>query len=387
MRSIRGKLGAFVLLAASIVFLAACADGAAQTGAYAQIDGLQWQEREELSYAEGFSIDKYEGGWRLLTISDGSRYLVVPEGLSAPEGLENDIHVINRPVSDIYMAASAVMDMFRALDAIDAVRLSGLDADGWYIEEAKQAIEDGRMLYAGKYNAPDYELILSQGCTLAIENTMLLHAPEVQEQLEKLGITVFTDWASYESHPLGRVEWVKLYGALLGREDEAAQAFAAQEAALRQIEERQAKTAGADVEKTVAFFYITSAGAVSVRSPSDYIPKLIEMAGGKYVFDDLEDAGKKQSSVTLQAEEFYARAKSADYLIYNSATGGGYESLDALLDDNGILEDFDAVHSGNIWCTAKNLYQESMSVGGLLTDICAILNDENPQTKYIYRLE
>ncbi|MFR0985634.1 MAG: hypothetical protein ACLSFZ_02895 [Frisingicoccus sp.] len=87
----------------------------------------------------------------------------------------------------IYMVASAVMDMFRAIDVLDAVRLSGTDTDGWYIEEAKRAMEDGRILYAGKYSMPDYERILS-GCRLAIENMMITHTPEVQEKLEGFGI-------------------------------------------------------------------------------------------------------------------------------------------------------------------------------------------------------
>ena len=76
-------------------------------------------------------------------------------------------------------------------------------------------MEDGRMLYAGKYNAPDYERILSGSCDLAVESTMIYHSPEVKEQLERLGIPVLVERSSYERHPLGRMEWLKLYGVLL----------------------------------------------------------------------------------------------------------------------------------------------------------------------------
>ena len=81
------------------------------------------------------------------------------------------------------------MDLFRALEAIDKVTLSGVEADGWYIPEAKEAMEQGRMEYAGKYRAPDYELLLSRSCDLAIESTMIYHTPEVKEQLEDFGVT------------------------------------------------------------------------------------------------------------------------------------------------------------------------------------------------------
>lgn len=375
---------AFVIAVAT-----SCAGTAATLGTdegHGKLEGLEWEEREELSYASGFTIDKYNDGFRLITIAGDSKYLIVPEGLEAPQTLKNDICVIKQPVSNIYMVATAVMDMFRSLDAIGTIRLSGTDADGWYIEEAKQALEAGEMLYAGKYSAPDYELIVSQGCQLAIENMMITHTPEVKEQLERLGITVLVDAASNEQHPLGRVEWIKLYGVLLGKEDEAEQIFDEQVRALETVEAMVSQDAAKN-GKTVAFFYITSNGAANVRRPSDYIPKIIEMAGGRYIFDDLETDDRKTSSMTMQIEEFYARAKSADYLIYNSSIDGEYRDLKQLLEKNSILQDFAAVANGNVWCTTKNLYQESMSAGGFITDIYSILNDENPQTMYLYRLE
>ena len=46
------------------------------------------------------------------------------------------------------------------------------------IRDRQQAMEEGKIAYAGKYSAPDYEQILAAGCRLAIENTMILHTPE-----------------------------------------------------------------------------------------------------------------------------------------------------------------------------------------------------------------
>ena len=82
-------------------------------------------------------------------------------------------------------------------------------------------MESGAMTFAGKYSEPDYETLVDGDCDLAIESTMILHTPKVQEMIEDLGIPVFVDYSSYESHPLGRTEWIKLYGALLNKEEEA----------------------------------------------------------------------------------------------------------------------------------------------------------------------
>ena len=62
-------------------------------------------------------------------------------------------------------------------------------------------------------------------CDLAIESTMIYHNPEVKEKLEQLGIPVLVERSSYESHPLGRTEWMKLYAVLLGKEEAAETAF------------------------------------------------------------------------------------------------------------------------------------------------------------------
>ena len=54
---------------------------------------------------------------------------------------------------------------------------------------------------------------------------MILHNPEVKEQLEACGIPVIVEHSSYETDPLGRLEWVKFYGALFDAEDAAEQLF------------------------------------------------------------------------------------------------------------------------------------------------------------------
>ncbi|MDO4302566.1 MAG: ABC transporter substrate-binding protein [Bacillota bacterium] len=341
---------------------------------------LTYGGREELQYAREFALDYYDD-YTLISISDGSRFLVVPEGAKVPEQLDQDIVIIERPLDKVYLVASAVMDMFRALDEVLAVRLSGTNADGWYIEEAKSAMEQGEILYAGKYSAPDYELILEQGCRLALENTMITHAPEVKEKLQSFGIPVLVDHSSYETHPMGRVEWIRLYGALLGKEEEALEIFRQQE-----LEIAEAVSSDRE-EKTVAFFYITANGSVNVRKTSDYIPKMIELAGGRYIFDDLGSDDSHSTSMTMQMEEFYASAREADYLIYNSSIDGEVESLEKLLAKSSLLKDFNAVQKGEVFCTTKNLYQESMSIGRMISDIHLMLMGEEENMQYLYRLE
>lgn len=364
---------------------------------------LVYQDSLELTYADQFAADYYEGGYTLLSVSDGNRYLVVPEGKEVPANLETDITVVKQPLEGIYLVATAVMDMFRELDGIGKLRFSSQKEDSWCIPEAVEAMQEGELLYAGKYNMPDYELIVSEGCSLAVENNMISHSPEVIEKLESFGIPVMIDFSSYESHPLGRVEWIKFYGALLGKEKEAEAAFEAQAEILERVteeveaarvpgaEERVAEAAAEMPEdkKTVAFFFLTTNGMVNVRNSSDYVPKMIELAGGRYLFEDLGAEESRRSSTTMQMEEFYHAAKNADYLIYNSTIDGELKTLEELIAKDGILKDFKAVQEGNVWCTTRDLYQQSMSIGGMIEDIHRMLAEEAAEDtmRYLYPLK
>lgn len=124
-----------------------------------------------------FSADCYEGGYVMIDIPDAGRFLVVPEGAAEVDDLPEDVVLLRQPLEHIYLVSTSVMDLFVHLDALDSIALSGTKAEGWYVEEARQAMQEGRIAYAGKYSVPDYERILAAGCTLAIENTMVLHAP------------------------------------------------------------------------------------------------------------------------------------------------------------------------------------------------------------------
>lgn len=371
------------LLLFSMMLLFACTFSV-QAKEASSVSGLEYERSMELSYAEEFSVDYYKGGYALITIADSDKFLIVPEGKEAPENMEENIAVLKQPLNNIYLVATSAMDFFVSLDGLESIRLSGTNENGWYIEEAKKALKDGSILFAGKYNAPDYELILGENCSLAVESTMIYHTPEVKEKLEQFKIPVLVERSSYESHPLGRTEWIKLYGVLLGKGEEAERLFKEQEERMESVLSEE------NTGKTVAFFYITTNGLANVRKSNDYVSKMIELAGGRYIFENLGEDDNALSTVNMQMEEFYAKAKDADYIIYNSAIDGELQTMEQLLEKSSLLKDFKAVKNGNVWCTGKNLFQESTGLGVMIEDIHKMLGSEGDSTTeltYMHRLK
>lgn len=333
----------------------------------------------EFAYADQVSAEQFAGGYWQLCMTDGNKYFVVPEDAKVPADLPNDCIVLQQPLENIYLVSSAAGDFFRALAATDAIAFSGIEEKNWYITELQSAMANGSIAYAGKYSAPDYELLFSKNSGVAIQNTMIYHNPEVKEQLEKLGIPCFVDVSSYESHPLGRVEWMKVYGILLGKLDLAEELFNAQLAEIEDVMQQEA------TGKTVAFFSVNSNGSFTVRKSNDYVAATISLAGGRYIFPDLGD-DTALGTVNMQAESFYAGAIDADVLIYNSTIAGELATMDELLQQAPILADFKAVQSGNVWCTGKNLFQQSTGMGQLILDIHAVLANNGEDCVFLHKL-
>jgi hypothetical protein len=334
-----------------------------------------------LSYATGFSVSYSEEGYKLLTIGEDQTYLVVGEDMPVPEEVPDTVTVLQQPLDQIYLVSTGAMDHFIELNALDSIILSSQKADGWYLPEAKQAMEEGKIAYAGKYSAPDYETVLGSGCNLVIENAMIYHAPEVLEKLRSLGLPVLVELSSYENHPLGRMEWIKLFSALVNKEEEAAAYYDSMLAALEPIMNQE------PTGKTVSFFYITTSGGINVRRPSDYVSCAIGLAGCENVSFSEDQADVGNSTMTIQMEAFYQGVQDADILIYNSIVDGELDSLSALLEKMPTLADTKAVKEGNVWCLSKNFYQETMSLGDFILDVNAVATGNDGQLRYLKHLQ
>lgn len=381
-----------------------------------------------LDYATEFSVDYYDD-FALITIGGTDRYLLISENAKAPADLDTDIIPIRKP-DTVYLAASAGMDYFRVLKALDTVRMTSTQAVNWSLPEVVQALDSEKMLYAGKYSAPDYELLLREGIDLAIESTMIYHTPETKEKIEKLGIPVLVDKSSYEPHPLGRMEWIKLYGLLLGKTDEADTFYNEQLASLTAVpelskmlsstvpatrEDSTSSTAQTSENSTsdstqtpenatsgspqtpgtshdsptVAYFYITSSGYANVRSPGDYISQMIEMAGGSYAFADAsvsEDSAK--ATMNMQMEAFLDRALVSDILIYSTSIDGEMHSAEELYKKAPMLKQSRAASAGNIWITGKNMYQQTTAVAQMMLELHSVITGEadEAEMEFLHRL-
>jgi len=334
-----------------------------------------------LLYAKQFQVDSY-GEYSLITIADTDKYLVIPPTSTIPSNIPEGITVLKQPLKNIYLVSTPVMDLVTKIDALKYIRFTGTKADDWYIDEAVNKINNGEIIYSGKYSSPDFEKLVSGDCRLAIENTMIYHKPEIKEKLEELAIPVLVEKSGYEDHPFGRLEWIKLYGILFNKLTEAEDYFDKQISIINPILNDNSSN------KKIAFFYVTSNGTVSVRKNNDYITKMINLAGGKYFLNDWEISSENAlSSINMQIEDFYSKAVDSDIIIYNSTIDGVLENKKSLIDKDSIFLDFKAYNEDKVYCTTKNFFQKTTSVALFMEDINKIIKGNDDNLVYLRKLD
>ena len=362
------KLLTTIIMLLLAIVLAGCSDSSGEGSA-----GSSWDEHltgsMELKYANQFHVDYYDDGISVITVEDGLRYLVTEDTEAMPDWLPEDevssMTVIKSPVHAVYNAASSAMDLIDAAGGLDSVIMTSTQASDWGIDKIRELVESDTIRYIGKYRAPDYEAMLEGDVDLAIESTMIYHSPQIKEAIEELGVPVLVERSSYEPDPLGRLEWIKLYGLLFGKNDEA-QAF---------FDDSVAKIEGVNTDAvkdapSVAFFSVNSNSSVVVRKPGDYVTKMIETAGGTYALDGItSEEDNALSTMNMQMEAFYDKAVDADILIYNSTIEGGLNGMSDLTALSDKFNDFSAVKSGNVWCTDASTFQRTTGAADMIVEM------------------
>lgn len=393
-RTLKGIVTLAILAACFALMLAGCG---ASPGAEEGTGTTSMDEHKtgsmDLGYATQFHVDYYDDGVSVVTIEDGLSYLLVPDADDLPEWLENQTReeeaaegftIIETPVTSVYMAASSGMDLINAAGGMDSVVMTSTQAKDWSFPEIRELVESGKIRYIGKYRAPDYEALVEADTGLAVESTMIYHSPDVKEQIESLGIPVLVERSSYESDPLGRLEWIRLYGLLLGRESEADAFF----------DEAVGKVSGIDTDSIeegpdVAFFSVNSGGSVVVRKPGDYVTRMIEMAGGRYALRDIADEEDNAlSTMNMQMEAFYDMASESDILIYNSAIESDLTEISDLTTLSPQFEDFKAVRTGDVWCTNKSVFQKVTGAADMIVEMNRIfMGEADDDMEYFHKLK
>ncbi len=325
------------------------------------------KKTEEVKYAQGFQIEYLNNGCKRLFDGEGRELLLVPRGQKPPAGSENALK-IEIPVKKVVVCSTTQAALLKPLGVLNSIVGVTTEEKNWFIDPVKKAMAKGEIVYLGKNTAMDYEKLRALRPDVVFIYTKTPGMSEVLQKLNELGIPVAVDNEYLEEHPLARMEWVKFLAAFYDKEKEADNFF---NQAVKRAQEVEEKTAGAKGKPKVLWGSI-SQGKVYVPRAGSYVAKMIAMAGGDYLFNDL--AGTGSASITL--EEFYARGQQADVYISSTSPNYGVTSIQKIIAQGEILSGLKAVKEEKVWCFQPWYWQTLDQTDEQIEDLAAIFHPE-----------
>lgn len=190
------------------------------------------------------------------------KYLIVPEDVEVPVGLEQDMIIVKKPTDHTYAESDEILNMMKDLDLLDNVAAVGMKSKDCTVSEiadkmkAKDGEKNAEVAYAGTADKLKLKNLVKSEVNLALftgdilpredseenanaakdtdkkedkdskdaKETLTVEEQaeqfeELTEKLAMLGIPVLVDRSSEEKTELGKQEWIKVYGVLYGCEE------------------------------------------------------------------------------------------------------------------------------------------------------------------------
>jgi iron complex transport system substrate-binding protein len=293
-----------------------------------------------IEYAEGFQIEKIKEGYVLKVTEPWPqaektyRYLLKPKDQKLKADLDYD-YIINTPVENIVVTSTTHIPSLDTLNVLD--QLIGFpNTDYVSTKNARKLIKDGQIRDVGQNQSLNTELLIELNPE-AIVTFAVKGQNKGVESLKKAGIPVLynADWV--ESHPLGKAEWIKFFGLLFDKTEEANQIFEG-----IKNEYQKAKTL---VAKTKTKPEVLSG---ALWKDQWYLPagdswqaKIINDANANYLYADKEGTG----SLSLSFESVLSKAQNASFWIAPAQ----YTSYQEMLDQQPHYSKFNAFKNQNIY--------------------------------------
>lgn len=267
------------------------------------------------------------------------RYLLIDSLQPVPEDIP-DGKIVKTPVDNIVVYSSVHTSIIEKLGAVE--RIAGVCEPEYILSQAvREKVRNGEIADCGKSLSPSVEKIIQAQGRIIIaspfENNSYASA-------EKLSLPIIEGADYMENNPLGRAEWIKLYGYLLGVPEMADSIFAEIESNYNSLKNQVAQAIAAGKQRPTMISEKKYGNSWGVPGGLSYISVMYEDAGAKNIFADYRQTG----SVMLSFEEVFTKGINADYWFFKYNSDGDYTYED-LLGEYPLYEKFDAFKNRKIF--------------------------------------
>ena len=327
----------------------------------------------ELEYVSTFEIEESESG----------KFLVNNEPW--PKATIKKRFKIESPLKRVVCTSTSHLPYFELLDAEDV--LVGFPNVGYISSEVfNNKVDDGSLIDLGNGQNLNMELLVGLQPDVVIgfdaggESNSL-------DKIEDLGVPVIYNSDFLEQTPLGRAEYIKFFGLLLGKEEMADSIFRAIKDEYLRVKELAANTS----EKPSILSGTVYGDTWFLPGGNNWAANFFENAGGEYIWESDTTSGWLE----LSFESVYEQAFEADYWIGVST----FSEKSSLLSQDSRYEDFAPFKEDRVYNYNKktgpnggiDFFESGYSRPDLvLSDLIKILHPEllpNYETNYFQKLK
>ncbi|GGF09816.1 ABC transporter substrate-binding protein [Flavobacterium limi] len=297
--------------------------------------------QNSIGYASGLSIVKHEG-YSVVTVSNpwpnadkSFKYILKEKDAEVPDSL-NNYTTIKVPLESIVVTSTTNIPFLEMLDVEN--KLTGFPhTDYISSEKTRTLIDKGSVKNVGQNEKLNMEQLIELSPDLIVTFGVDNNNPML-DNLKKSGLNVLiqADWM--EQSPLGKAEWIKLYGALFGKEDKAKELFdkivTSYNQALKLVAKKPAVSTVLYGSMYEDVWYVAKGNS--------WVAQFMKDAQANYLWSDLKGTG----SEGLSFEKVLDKAKNANFWIVS----GSFRTLDELQKANPHYSKFDAFANKSVYC-------------------------------------
>ncbi|MDO5655022.1 MAG: ABC transporter substrate-binding protein [Flavobacteriaceae bacterium] len=286
------------------------------------------REPSIITHATSFNLIENDDFWEYQLLRSGKEHT-------------QKINKNQLPFKNMLIMSSAAVGYLNELQSLEYVR-AAFNTDWIYNQKLHQFIQEKKIINAGNAGSATLETILSLDPDVIIAYTDP-NQSKLLETIQKAGIPVILADEYLESTPLGKAEYLKLFGVLTGKNNEAEQLFSDIEKNYSQLKE-MAKNA---VHKPSVFADVMRGDIWYMPGGQSFSAQYFVDAGADYLWKD----STKQGTENLNFEQVFYRAQHADFWL-NAAD---YQSLIQLKDAYKNHDWFDAYQHQKVYSLARRL--------------------------------
>jgi iron complex transport system substrate-binding protein len=303
-----------------------------------------------IKYAKGFDIIQFKNHKQLLIKApyydsdDTFEFFLGKDIKDLPEGGKS----IQIPIRSLVVTSTTHVPMLELLRVEES--LVGFPNTNYISsKKTRKLVDSNRIKELGNEEQINTELLLELKPELVVGFTMSSNN-KMFATIEKMNIPVILNGDWLEETPLGRAEWIKFFGVLFDKEQEADSIFSKIESdylaakKLAQNATNQPTVLSGGLFKDIW----------NLPAGESFEATYLRDANTNYLWKDTKGKG----SLSLNIENVFERAKNADIWVSPSF----YTSIDQLDEANDIYPSFKAFQQKNIYSYANKLGEN----GGLI---------------------